>query len=70
MSDATRSSMLESALGYAAEGLRVFRLAPRDKVPLIPAAEGGHGCHDGTTDEEQIRAWWDGHHDRERPPRG
>jgi hypothetical protein len=51
-------SMLDAALAYAAEGLRVFPLAPRDKVPLIPKSEGGNGCHDGTSDAAQIRAWW------------
>jgi bifunctional DNA primase/polymerase-like protein len=50
--------MLEAALAYAEEGLRVFPLAPRDKVPLIRKSEGGNGCHDGTTDEAQIQEWW------------
>ena len=33
-------------------------LAPRSKVPLISAANGGHGLHDATTDLDVIRAWW------------
>lgn len=49
------SELLAAALAYAADGLRVFPLAPREKVPLIP---GGRGCNDATTDEAQIRAWW------------
>lgn len=51
-------SPLETALALASEGLRVFPLAERDKVPKIPKWEGGSGCKDGTTDVEQIKTWW------------
>ena len=27
-------------------------------MPLISAADGGHGLHDTTTDLDLIRAWW------------
>lgn len=46
--------LLPSALWYAAQGLRVFPLQPRAKVPL----RGSRGCKDATTDEDRIRAWW------------
>jgi hypothetical protein len=57
MSVSEQSTILEAALAYAAKGLRVFPLAPRDKVPLIPKSEGGNGCLDATTDEAKIRPW-------------
>jgi hypothetical protein len=41
------------ALYYARAGWRVFPLRPRQKIPLTE-----HGCHDATTDLEQIGAWW------------
>jgi hypothetical protein len=57
MSVSEQSTILEAALAYAAKGLRVFPLAPRDKVPLIPKSDGGNGCLDATTDEAKIRPW-------------
>lgn len=45
--------LLRAALGYAAQGLHVIPLKPRDKVPLT-----AHGGKDATTDPAQIRAWW------------
>ena len=48
----------EAALGYARRGWRVFPLAPGRKVPLIRKEQGGHGCHDGTTNLEQVTHWW------------
>lgn len=53
---AQRPQMLAAALAYAQRGLAVFPLAPRGKRPL-----SAHGVHDATTDEAQIRAWWDAH---------
>ncbi|HLW01880.1 MAG TPA: bifunctional DNA primase/polymerase [Ktedonobacterales bacterium] len=52
------NSMLAAALAYAAEGLPVFPLQVRGKLPIIPKDKGGHGCLDATTDAEQICAWW------------
>ncbi|MDP9389124.1 MAG: bifunctional DNA primase/polymerase [Actinomycetota bacterium] len=52
---------LPHALAYAEARWAVFPLAPRSKVPLISAAEGGHGHLDGTTDVEQVRRWWERH---------
>jgi hypothetical protein len=52
---------LAAALAYAKQGFGVFALAPRSKQPLISAANGGHGLHDGTTDLDVIRAWWTAH---------
>jgi hypothetical protein len=46
-------SMLDHALGYGADGARIFPVNPRNKVPLIKK------YHDvATSDAEQIRAWW------------
>jgi hypothetical protein len=50
---------LAAALAYASAGIHVFPLAPRSKVPLIPARNGGRGLHDATTNDVIIRAWWD-----------
>jgi Bifunctional DNA primase/polymerase, N-terminal len=52
---------LTAALAYAKQGFPVFTLAPRSKLPLILAREGGHGLHDATTDLDQIGAWWQAH---------
>lgn len=45
--------MLERALAYAAEGFHVFPCCQGKKTPLTE-----NGCHDATTDLEQIRRWW------------
>jgi len=50
---ATISSMLEGALLYANLGLPVFPVNPQNKRPY-----GGHGFHDATCDEDQIKRWW------------
>ncbi len=55
------AALPEAALVYARRDWPVFPLKPRDKVPLIPKAEGGNGVHDATTDPDRIRAWWEGH---------
>jgi hypothetical protein len=52
---------LGAALAYASNGVYVFPLAPRSKVPLVPARNGGHGIHDATTDPDVIRSWWQAH---------
>jgi hypothetical protein len=44
--------MLEFALRYTRLGWPVLPL--RDKLPLVE-----HGSHDATTDEAQVRAWWE-----------
>jgi bifunctional DNA primase/polymerase-like protein len=49
---------LAAALAYASAGIHVFPLAPRSKVPLIAAPNGGHGLHDATTNDPIIRSWW------------
>jgi hypothetical protein len=51
-------AFLDVALLYAFRGFEVFPLAPRSKVPLIAARDGGRGLHDATTDQAQIRRWW------------
>lgn len=42
-----------SALWYAAQGIPVFPLQPGSKIPATR-----HGLDDGTTDPDQVRAWW------------
>jgi P4 family phage/plasmid primase-like protien len=49
------SDLLTAALAYAARGWHVFPLVPMGKEPW----KGSRGFKDGTTDEGQIRRWWD-----------
>lgn len=51
-------TLLDSALALARDGWNVFPLVPNQKHPLISKKNGGNGCLDGTTDEDQIRLWW------------
>lgn len=48
------NSFLDAALAYAAQGYRVFPCRPGRKLPHTT-----HGRNDATTDEDQIRAWWE-----------
>jgi hypothetical protein len=50
--DGGKGKPIDSALGYASAGLRVFP-AGRKKKPLTE-----HGFKDASTDETVIRAWW------------
>jgi hypothetical protein len=52
------TTLLDFALAYSRRGWPVFPLGVRSKLPLIAKSEGGNGCLDATTDENQIRAWW------------
>ncbi|MBL8199857.1 MAG: bifunctional DNA primase/polymerase [Chromatiales bacterium] len=47
--------MIEVALQYAAHAWPVLPLVPGGKVPVI---RGGRGCHDASTNGDQIRDWW------------
>lgn len=47
------SALGEAAVDYAAQGWRVFPLAPRGKIPLTK-----NGLKDATTDVAQVREWW------------
>jgi hypothetical protein len=47
-------ALVDHALRYAKRGIPVFPLKPRGKLPLTV-----RGFKDATTDERQIRAWWD-----------
>ena len=49
------NQLLEYALKYAALGWQVFPLCPGQKIPF----PGTHGVKDATTDEAQIRTWWE-----------
>src|SRR5581483_7098730 len=49
----------QQALAYAADGLRVYPLQERGKVPI----KGTHGTLDATTDPIQITRWWHDHPD-------
>lgn len=49
------ASILAAALWYAEQGLPVFPLQARSKIPH----KGTRGCKDATTDADTIRAWWD-----------
>jgi hypothetical protein len=46
---------LAAALWYAEHGTPVFPLSPGTKIPL----KGSKGLKDATTDEAQIRDWWE-----------
>jgi putative DNA primase/helicase len=48
------ADMLGAALTYAGAGWPVFPCVPGGKTPLTQ-----HGCLDATTNEAQIRRWWD-----------
>lgn len=53
------SRVARAALVYADQlGWKVFPLAPRGKLPVIPKSEGGHGCLDATDDLAAIERWW------------
>ena len=49
--------MIDSALQYAARGMRVFPVQPEAKAPLGQLVP--QGVKDATTDEDQIRQWWE-----------
>lgn len=49
--------MRDAALDLAAAGWPVFPL--RGKLPWMSKHDGGRGLHDGTTNVEQVAAWWD-----------
>jgi hypothetical protein len=44
---------VDAALGYSQQGIPVFPADPLDKKPLING-----GFKNATTDENQIRDWW------------
>jgi len=54
-SEQTPARTLSAALWYAEQGLHVFPLQPRSKVPH----RGTRGFKDASTDEQVIRQWWD-----------
>ncbi len=50
----TTLTLKQAALRYASLGLAVFPLQPGTKTPLT-----SHGCYYATTDQNQIRDWWE-----------
>jgi hypothetical protein len=50
------TTSLSIALDYAARGLTVFKLPPRDKVPYA----GSHGFKDASLNPATIRSWFGG----------
>lgn len=46
-------SLAHAAHAYAEQGIPVFPLAPRDKMPCVP-----RGFYSATTDLDQIQDWW------------
>lgn len=44
---------LEAAIEYARNGFRVFPCVPNQKFPMVAG-----GFKAATTDESQLRAWW------------
>lgn len=48
------ASLSAAAQSYAAFRFCIFPVAPKDKVPAL----GGHGWHDATGNQLQIRQWW------------
>ena len=55
------ADLARAAFRLALRGCPVFPLAPGGKIPLIPREQGGHGCHDGTTNPDVVRTWWTKH---------
>ena len=47
-------ALAESAKWYAEQGIAVFPLQPRSKIPM----RGSRGCKDATTNVEQVTSWW------------
>jgi hypothetical protein len=47
---------LEHALKYAEQGIKIFPLKPKSKIPLTP-----NGFKDATDNIEQIKQWWIDH---------
>ncbi len=54
--DVADLSLVDAALAYAGAGVSVFPLAQKTKRPIHMG-----GFTQATTDEKQIRAWWDTH---------
>lgn len=48
------TTMLQAALYYAEQGLKVFPLRPGTKIPF----PGSRGFHDASTQPEVVTAWW------------
>lgn len=71
---ASPEALAGAAIWYAKQGMHVFPIGVRSKVPLFPAAHPrdsperarckgecgrlGHGLYDATTDLDTIRDWW------------
>lgn len=54
----TGDSLADQAAAYAQNGMRVFPLARREKIPAIPTRHGGRGVLDATDDVDVVGRWW------------
>jgi Bifunctional DNA primase/polymerase, N-terminal len=54
--NASHAARLDAVLRLARDGNRLFPCRPADKAPITP-----RGFHDATTDETQLRAWYERH---------
>lgn len=50
----TSVSLHQAALWYAEQGIKVFPLSPRTKIPF----KGSNGCKDASSNPDVVDGWW------------